>query len=99
MRSAFRDLRAYQLAAELSDELHALVGRWPARDRDTHGDQLMRSVDSIGANIAEASGRWYRTEQRRLLYIARGSLLETEHWMMRAETRGLLEKGSTDRLA
>jgi four helix bundle protein len=98
VRSAFRELRAYQLAAELSDELHVVVRRWPDLDRRSHGIQLMRAVDSIGANIAEASGRWYRTEQRRLLFIARGSLLETEQWMTRAEERGLLAKGSTEKL-
>jgi four helix bundle protein len=58
----------------------------------------MRAVDSIGANIAEASGRWYRSDQRRILYIARGSLVETEYWMIRAEKRGLLEEGSTEQL-
>ena len=39
--------------------------------------QLVRAADSIGANIAEASGRWTDADQRRLLVIARGSAFET----------------------
>lgn len=59
----------------------------------------MRAADSVGANIAEAAGRWHRADQRRFLLIARGSLYETEHWMARAEKRGLLEQGATERLS
>jgi four helix bundle protein len=60
--------------------------------------QLVRAGDSVGANIAEAMGRWHVADRRRLLFIARGSLYETEHWMLRAESRGLLKRGASDRL-
>jgi four helix bundle protein len=73
------------------------VKKWPASERSL-GDQLVRAADSIGANIAEASGRWHRNDERRFLRMARGSLYETEHWMARAEARGLLQPGSTDEL-
>jgi four helix bundle protein len=98
MRSAFRDLAAYQRAGHLADYLRAEIARWPLDDRNTSGRQLMRCCDSIGANIAESSGRWHRAEQRQFLYYARGSLLETEHWVTTAERRGLLEAGTSDRL-
>jgi four helix bundle protein len=97
VHSAFRDLVAYRLSAELADGLHQAVRKWPASERSL-GDQLVRAADSIGANIAEASGRWHRTDERRFLRIARGSLYETEHWMHTAERRGLLQPGSTDQL-
>ena len=98
MRSAFRDLAAYRLAVVLADELHIAIKGWPQPDRSSVGLQLLRSVDSIGANIAEASGRWHKTEERRFLYIARGSLYETEHWLATAERRNLLDRGMTQRL-
>jgi four helix bundle protein len=87
--SNFRDLSAYRLAAELADEIHEDVARWPALARWTVGVQLVRAADSIGANIAEASGRWHEADKRRLLVIARGSLYETEHWLLRARARSL----------
>jgi four helix bundle protein len=56
--------------------------------------QLVRAADSVGANIAEAMGRWSVPDRRRLLFVARGSLHETEHWISVAETRGLLPAGT-----
>jgi four helix bundle protein len=94
----FKELRAYRIAAELSDELYAAVARWQSFDRWTLGQQLVRAADSIGANIAEAAGRWHVPDRRRLLFVARGSLYETEHWLRRAEARGLLTAGHRGRV-
>jgi four helix bundle protein len=91
--SPFRRLAAYRQAATLADELRTDVLRWPAFDRWSAGVQLVRAADSVGANIAEATGRWHPADKRRLLLIARGSLHETEHWILRANERGLLDKG------
>lgn len=63
---------------------------WPKYERWAVGMQLVRSVDSVAANIAEATGRWHRPDQQRLLFIARGSLHEANHWLEIAQERGLL---------
>ncbi|HEY2603870.1 MAG TPA: four helix bundle protein [Thermoleophilaceae bacterium] len=96
--SDFQRLRVYRLAVTLADEIYESVARWPVGARASFGSQLIRAADSIGANIAEASGRYHPADRRRLLVIARGSLHETEHWMNRAETRGVLPRGSTEQL-
>jgi four helix bundle protein len=93
-RSRFNDLDVYVQAASLADELRELVRDWEAFDKWSSGLQLLRAADSIGANIAEAYGRHGYADQRRLLYIARGSAYETEHWINRAEARNLLESGT-----
>ena len=93
----FRDLAAYRLAVEAADELHSEVARWPSFERWSLGMQLVRAADSIGANIAEAMGRWNEADKRRLLLIARGSVYEAEHWLLRAEARGLMTVGSSER--
>src|SRR5436190_14289377 len=87
--SNHRRLRAYQLAAGLAREIRAQVVRWSSFDRDTLGLQLVRAIESVGANIAEAEGRWYPADKRRVLFIARGSLYELEHWLESAKSRGL----------
>lgn len=62
------------------------------------GIQLVRAADSVGANIAEAIGRWHRPDQRRFLYVARGSLHELEHWIELAQERNLLPAESSKRV-
>jgi four helix bundle protein len=88
----FHGLVAYRLAVDLADSLHRSVGGWPHSDRYVIGDQLLRAAYSVGANIAEASGRWYVKDRQRIL--ARGSLHEAEHWIICAERQGLLPAGS-----
>ena len=60
--------------------------------------QLVRAADSVAANIAEATGRWHEADKRRLLIIARGSLYETEHWLVRATARELITESYDGRL-
>jgi four helix bundle protein len=99
MGSNFNSLVAYRLSVELADELHAIASRWPHLDRNTLGIQVIRSADSVGANIAEGYGRWTDADQRRFLFFARGSLHETEHWLNRAKSRGLIETDFSPRVA
>jgi four helix bundle protein len=96
--SRFRDLLAYRRAMELAHEVHAAVEHWPLLDRKTLGEQLIRAATSVDANIAEASGRWHERDRRQLLFIARGSLREAEHWIAYSEQRGLLARGTADRI-
>ncbi|WP_295431645.1 four helix bundle protein [uncultured Thiodictyon sp.] len=88
----FERLEIYRLAERLSDEIWGVVLPWDSFAKETVGRQLVRAVDSIGANIAEGSGRGSFQDNRRFVRIARGSLNETKHWLRRAFTRGLLTK-------
>jgi four helix bundle protein len=83
-------LDVYRLAEELADRVHAVARTWRNFDRDTLGKQLVRSADSVGANIAEGYGRYTYKDRRHFLHIARGSLYETRYWLRRAYQRQLL---------
>ena len=89
-RTQFENLRVYRLAEQLADEVWAVVERWPGFPRNTVGGQLVRAADSIGANIAEGTGRGSFQDNRRFVKIARGSLSEVQHWLRRAYQRKLL---------
>ena len=67
-----------------------MVLNWNHLAQDTVGKELIRSTDSIGANIAEGSGRGSDKDYSRFLKIARGSLYETRHWLRRAVKRKLI---------
>ncbi len=86
----FQKLDVYKLAEKLADEIWNIVIKWDALAKDTVGKQIIRSADSIGANIAEGDGRGSYQDHRRFIKIARGSLYETKHWLRRAYTRQLL---------
>jgi len=89
-KTNFERLQVYRLAERLSDEVWAIVVKWNIFARDTVGKQLVKAADSIGANIAEGTGRGTFVDNRRFVRIARGSLNETQHWLRRAYKRGLL---------
>ena len=61
-------------------------------------NQIVRSLGSVGANIAEGTGRGSHQDNRRFVRIARGSLYETQHWLRRAYCRRLLNEQQTKHL-
>lgn len=80
----FQDLDVYRLAEKLSEEIWNIIQDWKPLAQDTVGKQIIRSADSIGANIAEGSGRESFQDNKRFVKMARGSLYETQHWLRRA---------------
>jgi four helix bundle protein len=78
------------LAEELADEIWEIVLKWPVFAKNTVGQNSVRAPDSIGANIAEGTGRGSFQDNRRFVKIARGSINETKHWLRRAFKRKLL---------
>jgi four helix bundle protein len=89
-RTNFENLRVYKLAEELANEIWKIVLRWDRFARDTVGKQIVRSADSVGANIAEGTGRHSFQDNRRFVKTARGSLNETQHFLRCAFKRNLL---------
>ncbi len=98
-RTNFEKLEIYQIAEKIADGIWDLVVKWNNLAQDTIGKQLIRSADSIGANISEGSGRGTAPDNRRFLRMARGSLYETRHWLRRAHRRKLLSQDQIDLLS
>ena len=91
-KTGFETLQVYQLAEQISDLAWAVVQRWKYLEKDTIGKQLVRSADSVGANIAEGTGRGSKKDNMRFAKIARGSLFEVKHWLRRAYKQNLLSE-------
>ena len=90
MGTKFEDLRILQGAEEVADGIWQQVTGWNEFPRDVVGKQMARAADSIGANIAEAFGRFHFGEKLQFLYYTRGSLFETKYWLNRALNRELM---------
>jgi four helix bundle protein len=82
--------RPYQHAEEFADRVWALVLGWDWFTKKVCGAQFASAADSIGANIAEAGGRFYPNDVKNFLYHARGSLRESKYWLRRAEKRQMV---------
>ncbi|MBV7335077.1 four helix bundle protein [Chloroflexi bacterium TSY] len=80
----------YQRAERVADTVWAIVMEWNEFARDTVGRQLVRAVDSVGANIAEGAGRFHIKDVIRFCYYSRGSLRETRYWLKRVLKRQLI---------
>ena len=97
-KTNFENLRVYQLSELLADEIWTIVINWQYFEKDTVGKQIVKSADSISANISEGTGRGSIQDNRRFVKIARGSLNETQHWLRRAYKRNLLKEEEVNRI-
>jgi len=97
-KTHFENLKVYQLAEKLADEIWNIVIKWDPLAKNTVGQQIVKAADGVGSCIAEGSGRGTALDNRRFIGIARGSLYETKHWLRRAFKRKLLTKAETETL-
>ena len=70
--------------------MHDIIILWEYYYRSTLGKQLMKSCDSIAANISEGYGKYFYKENRNFCFYARGSLTETKTWLAKAKNRNLI---------
>ncbi len=84
------ELNVYKNSMVLAEEIYSIVPKWNYLDLDTVGKQLIRSSDSIAANISESFGRYSFKENKLFCYYSRGSLFETTTWIEKAKGRNLI---------
>jgi four helix bundle protein len=97
-RTNFEKLEVYRLSEAIADAVWEIALKWDGFARDTVGKQIVRSADSIGANISEGVGRGTHADNKRFVRTARGSLNETKHWLRRAYKRKLLTEEQVKQL-
>jgi four helix bundle protein len=77
-----KNLEVYQLSRKLSSIAWVIFCRMNFEDKKHIGDQFLRAVDSIGANVAEGYGRYHYLDKVRFYYNSRGSHYEAfTHWL------------------
>ena len=87
---------AYNRSFDLSNSIWDIVMKWDYFEKDTVGKQLVRSADSISANIAEGFGRYNKKDKIRFYRYSSGSLLESIDWIKKSKVRGLITKEQFD---
>jgi four helix bundle protein len=84
------DVNAYKMSYSLSNKVWVIVAKWPIFAKNTVGTQYVRAIDSISANIAEGFGRYFKKDKILFFRIARGSVMESLDWTLKAKERGFL---------
>jgi len=87
-----RDIIAYQIAVKLSLNSWKIYKRLNFNDRAIIGNQFIRSIDSIGANLAEGYGRYHYLDRIKFYYNSRGSALEAKHWVFLLKQRDYIDQ-------
>ena len=93
------ELRVYQLAMRVGEDVWSFVDGWSWMAKQSVGLQWIRSADSIAANIAEGYGRYSFKENAKFCYYARGSIRESQTWLTKAKNRSLIPTADADDLA
>ena len=75
---SFRDLRVWQAAMDLVEQIYQLTQRFPKHERYGLASQMQRAAVSVPSNIAEGHTRAHSKEYLHHLSIARGSLAELQ---------------------
>lgn len=97
---SFTELEVYIEACALDFAVFRASRTWPREETYSLIDQIRRSSRSVGANIAEAwAKRRYPAHFTSKLTDADGELQETQHWLLRAQAYGYLEKSEYDSLS
>lgn len=88
------ELRVWAYSMDFAEKVWEIVNSWNFFSKDTIGKQLIKSSDSIAANLGEGFGRYHFKETRNFCYYSRGSIYETKTWFFKARNRGLIEESA-----
>jgi four helix bundle protein len=94
----FQDLRIWQLAIEIADELFDITDALDKRGFHCFAEQLRGAGMSMSNNIAEGSGSSSKKEFKQFLNVARRSTFENANVLILLQRRDLITKESMERL-
>jgi len=86
----------WQKAMQLAKEVYRLAKLMPKAEEYRLTGQMLRAAASVPANIAEGNCRGTRKDYAHFVSIARGSLAETETFLLLATSVGLLQGEETE---
>ena len=84
------ELEVYQIAREINRFGWAVYTKMKSEYRFGIGQQFIKAINSIGANIVEGFGRYHYLDSVKFYYNARGSLWESKYWVDLLHERDLI---------
>lgn len=77
----YKSLDVYQKAKSFAVEIYKVTNSFPKEEIYGITSQLRRASSSIGANIAEGTGRFTKNDFANFLHISLGSAKECEYFL------------------
>ena len=94
----FQDLKIWQLAIEIADQLFDIADDLEQKRLYRFAEQLRGAGMSMSNNIAEGSGSTSKREFKQFLNMARRSTFENANISILLQRRNLISKESLDEL-
>jgi len=94
----FKELKIWQESHQLTLEIYKLTKLFPKSEVYGISSQIQRSSSSVPANIVEGYNRKGSKEFIQFLYQARGSLSETEYFIILSTDLGYIEPTKSNEL-
>ena len=91
-------LEVWKLAHQLTLSVYTVSKNFPSSEMYGLTSQVRRSAVSIPTNIIEGQGRQYDKEYIQFLYVAKGSLEETNYHLFLAKDLNYISKEAYDEL-
>ncbi len=92
------DIESYRISFHLSNYVWDIIIKWSSFSQRTVGEQFVRAVDSISANIAEGFGRYGKKDKIKFYRYSQGSLNESFDWNQKSKVRKLISKEEYDHI-
>ena len=94
----YTKIEAWKLADDLTVAIYERTRTFPKEEMYGLTSQLRRASYSVPANIVEGSSRESKKDYLHFLYIARGSLSETQYFIHLARRLGFLSSTDSSQL-
>ncbi len=94
----FEKLDVWHKSIALADTVYSLTKSFPPDERFGLTNQMRRAAVSISSNIAEGCSRNSKTDFKRFIEIATGSVFELVSQSRIAREQGLLQVADHDRI-
>ena len=98
MARDYKKIKAWQHADNLVIAIYDKTKSFPKEESYGIVSQLRRAAISVPANIAEGASRKHKKEYLHFLYIAKGSLAETEYLLHLSHKLQYLQKSDYTKL-